>query len=93
MRLLLDCAEICRTSADFMIRGSDLHPHICRACAAVCARCADECDAMGDDPYLAACSEICRRSALTCAEMAGRAADTNSAAIVFLMISSSLIKT
>jgi hypothetical protein len=57
-----------------MIRGSDLHPHICRACAAVCARCADECDAMGDDPYLAACSEICRRCAISCAEMAGRAA-------------------
>ena len=30
VRLLLDCAEICRTSADFMIRGSELHPHICR---------------------------------------------------------------
>jgi hypothetical protein len=40
----------------------------------VCARCADECDAMGDDPYMAACSEICRRCALSCAEMAGRAA-------------------
>ena len=34
VRLLLDCAEICRTSADFMIRGSELHPHVCRACAA-----------------------------------------------------------
>jgi hypothetical protein len=74
VRLLLDCAEICRTSADFMIRGSELHPHICRACAAVCARCADECDAMGEDPYMAACSEICRRCALSCAEMAGAAA-------------------
>ena len=71
VRLLLDCAEICRTSADFMIRGSELHPHICRACAAVCARCADECDRDGEDPYLAACSEICRRCALSCAQMGG----------------------
>jgi hypothetical protein len=71
VRLLLDCAEICRTSADFMIRGSELHAHTCRACAAVCARCADECDRMGDDPYMAACSEICRRCALSCADMAG----------------------
>jgi hypothetical protein len=71
VRLLLDCAEICRTSADFMIRGSELHPHICRACAAVCARCADECDRDDEDPYLAACSEICRRCALSCAEMGG----------------------
>ena len=74
VRLLLDCAEICRTSADFMIRGSELHPHTCRACAAVCARCADECDRMGEDPYMAACSEICRRCALSCADMAGAAA-------------------
>lgn len=71
VRLLLDCAEICRTSSDFMIRGSELHPHVCRACAAVCARCADECDRFSDDPYMAACSEICRRCALSCAEMAG----------------------
>jgi hypothetical protein len=71
VRLLLDCADICRTSADFMIRGSELHQHTCRACAAICARCADECDKMGEDPYLAACAEICRRCAESCAEMAG----------------------
>jgi hypothetical protein len=71
VRLLLDCADICRTSADFMIRGSDLHQHTCRACAAICARCADECDRRGEDPYMAACAEICRRCAASCAEMAG----------------------
>lgn len=70
VRLLLDCSDICRTSADFMIRGSDQHQHTCRACAAICAHCADECDKQGDDPYLAACAEICRRSAESCAEMA-----------------------
>src|SRR5258706_16233216 len=26
IRLMAYCAQICRTSADFMIRGSDLHP-------------------------------------------------------------------
>ena len=71
VRLLLDCADICRTSADFMIRGSDQHRHTCRACAAICAQCADECDRQGEDPYLAACAEICRRCAASCAEMAG----------------------
>ena len=73
VRLLLDCAEICRTSADFMIRGSIMHPHTCRACAEVCSRCADECDRMGEDPYMAACAEICRRCAETCREMAATA--------------------
>jgi hypothetical protein len=71
VRLLLDCAEICRTSADFMIRGSDQHEHTCRACAAICAHCADECDRRGEDPYLSACAEICRRCAASCREMAG----------------------
>lgn len=71
VRLLLDCADICRTSADFMIRGSDQHQHTCRTCAAICTRCADECDKIGEDPYMAACAEICRRCATSCAQMAG----------------------
>ena len=31
LRLLMDCADICLTSAAFMIRGSDLHAHTCAA--------------------------------------------------------------
>ena len=42
--LLLDCAEICRTSAGFLLRGSGLHAETCRACARVCGACADWCD-------------------------------------------------
>jgi hypothetical protein len=71
VRLLLDCAEICSVSADFMIRGSELHAHTCQACAAICDRCADECDKLGQEPHLAACAEICRRCAESCREMAG----------------------
>jgi hypothetical protein len=70
VRLLLDCAEICRTSADFMIRGSEVHAHTCQACATICESCADACDQMGTDPYMAACAEICRRCAESCREMA-----------------------
>ena len=70
IRLLLDCVEICQTSANFMIRGSEVHGHTCEACAAVCERCADECDKLGEDPHMAACAEICRRCAETCREMA-----------------------
>lgn len=42
IRLLLDCAEICQTSANFMLRGSLLHTRTCGVCAeilrAVCRR-------------------------------------------------------
>jgi hypothetical protein len=44
LRLLLDCAEICATSANFMLRGSDLHRETCRVCAVVCENCATDCE-------------------------------------------------
>jgi hypothetical protein len=34
---LMDCVEICQTSADFMLRGSDEHGIVCRTCAEVCS--------------------------------------------------------
>jgi hypothetical protein len=71
LRLMLDCVEICRTSADFMLRGSELHTATCRACAEVCERCADDCERMRDDETMRRCAETCRRCAQSCAEMAG----------------------
>jgi hypothetical protein len=71
IRLLQDCAQICATSADFMLRGSDLHHHTCGACAEVCARCAEDCErlAEGDEP-MRRCAEECRRCAESCRRMA-----------------------
>ncbi len=70
LRLMLDCAQICQTSADFMMRGSDLHEHVCRACAEVCRRCAADCERLaGDDNRMAACAEQCRRCADSCEQM------------------------
>jgi hypothetical protein len=73
IRLLLDCAEICQTSANFMIRGSDLHARTCGVCAEVCERCAEDCERMGDDAQMKACAEICRRCADSCRRMASAA--------------------
>ena len=71
IRLLADCADICRTSAAFMARGSPLHPSICRACAEVCARCAESCERIGPgDPDMQACARSCRACAESCAQMA-----------------------
>jgi hypothetical protein len=71
VRLLLDCAEICHTSADFMLRGSDLHPLTCGVCAQVCERCADECERLGaTDPAMKRCAEACRRCAESCRDCA-----------------------
>ena len=73
LRLLMDCAEICLTSANFMLRASDLYRHTCAACAEVCRQCAAECAAMGDDPRMKALADTCRHCADSCAAMAGNA--------------------
>jgi hypothetical protein len=71
IRLLLDCADICRTSADFMLRGSQYHNRVCGTCAEVCSACAKDCEQMGDDQTMQACADMCRRCADSCRQMAG----------------------
>jgi hypothetical protein len=71
IRLLADCGQICATSADFMLRGSELHPRTCGVCAEVCARCAEDCERMADDDMMRRCAEECRRCAESCQRMAG----------------------
>ena len=69
IRLMADCAQICRTSADFMIRGSDLHTLTCGVCAEVCQRCADDCEQMADDAEMRRCVDTCRKCAESCRQM------------------------
>ena len=73
LRLLMDCAEICLVSANFMLRASDLHAHTCAACAEVCRRCAADCAQMGDDTRMKALADTCRHCADSCAARAGPA--------------------
>lgn len=69
--LLMDCAQICHTSADFMIRQSAHHADTCGTCAHVCAACADDCERLGqNDRMMQACAEACRRCAEECRQMA-----------------------
>jgi hypothetical protein len=70
LTLLLDCAEICQTSANFMLRGSDLHSRTCAVCAEVCERCAESCERFTDDAMMQQCAQVCRSCAQSCREMA-----------------------
>jgi hypothetical protein len=70
IRLLIDCAEACKTSVGFMIRESPFHPLTCGTCAQVCTACAEDCESMNDDELMQECVEICRRCATSCAAMA-----------------------
>ena len=71
---LVDCAEICRTSASFLLRGSHHHTATCRACAEVCRACEESCRKMGNDAMMQRCADACRRCAESCEKMAGIAA-------------------
>jgi hypothetical protein len=71
VRTLLDCAQACDTSRDFMLRGSELHHAYCGMCAQACERCAASCEALaGDDEVMRNCVEACRRCAESCRRMA-----------------------
>ena len=69
--LLLDCAQICATSADFMLRGSERHRQVCGVCADICDRCAGDCERLADgDATKMRCAQECRRCAESCRQMA-----------------------
>jgi hypothetical protein len=71
IRLLGICAEICQTSAAFMLSRTDLHTRTCAVCAEVCDRCAADCERFADDPTMRACADVCRVCATVCRRMAG----------------------
>ncbi|WP_207101143.1 four-helix bundle copper-binding protein [Paracoccus shandongensis] len=66
-RLMIACAEICQTSANFMLIGTDHHKRTCAVCAEVCEECARSCEQVGD---MQDCVDACRRCAESCRKMA-----------------------
>jgi hypothetical protein len=69
--ILTDCAQICVTSADFMLRESRLHAQVCGVCTDACEACAKSCETMNDDEMMQACIDACNRCAQECRQMAG----------------------
>ena len=67
-RLMLACAEICRTTAAILSIGVPQHARVCAACAAICTACADSCTSMKD---MEDCARACRDCAASCSDMAG----------------------
>lgn len=65
-RLMTNCAELCQTSANFMLTNSPVHAVVCAACAEVCDACALSCERIGD---MEDCADTCRRCATSCATM------------------------
>ncbi len=72
LKALIDCAQICTVSADFMSRDSSIHSSVCGACADACLACAKSCDQLADDETMKLCADVCRRCEESCRKMAGQ---------------------
>lgn len=69
VNLLVDCAKMCNTNADFMIRNSPYYSQTCGMTADICDECADSCDRFDED-FMKDCANMCKRCAESCREMA-----------------------
>jgi hypothetical protein len=73
-RLMMNCAEICQTSVNFMLSHSAFSSQICGVCAETCEACAESCEQIGD---MEDCARTCRECAKHCRQMAGAEANEN----------------
>ncbi len=68
INMLIDCARICQTSADFLSRSSDSHRVTCEACKKICEKCAEDCRKMSDKEMIY-CAEMCEKCVKSCEKM------------------------
>lgn len=68
LSLMLNCAQLCETTARFMLSASTLHTELCALCAKVCGACAQSCAQLEG---MEACEAACRACAQSCREVAG----------------------
>ena len=67
--LLLDCAEICQTTANSLTRDSPQHIVVCDACARICEVCARDCETFQADSQMERCGRTCKICAVSCHDM------------------------
>ena len=71
-KLMMNCAEICQTSLNFMLSDSTLRHSVCAVCAEVCEACALSCERVGQ---MNECIKACNLCAEKCRQMAGNQMD------------------
>lgn len=66
-RMMIDCAVICATAADFMMHKSQFQREMCALCGSICETCATDCEKRDG---MEECVEACIACAKSCAAMA-----------------------
>jgi hypothetical protein len=74
IRLCLDCADACATTARIVIRQTAPDLRVMRAvveaCAAACQACGDECERhAAHHEHCRICAEVCRRCEQACNDL------------------------
>ncbi|MCE7914192.1 MAG: four-helix bundle copper-binding protein [Nitrosomonas sp. PRO4] len=64
-RLMMSCAELCQTSANFLLSGFHQNT-LCGICADICEACAMDCERIGG---MEECVQACKKCAETCRQM------------------------
>lgn len=68
----MDCSQLCRLTASYMSRASELTGMICQLCAEICEACGDECGKHEMD-HCQECARACHHCADECRRMASQA--------------------
>jgi len=68
--MLLECALICQQAVAYMSMDAQYAKDLCKLCATICDKCAQDCDMFKDD-HCKKCADICRQCANECRMMAG----------------------
>jgi hypothetical protein len=77
MSTMMDCAEVCGTTAKLMLRSSQFHQRMCEICAEICDACARDCERLADgDETMLECADVCRTCAESCRQMASERSRT-----------------
>lgn len=69
IKVLQDCATICKTNLDFMLSDSEFADNVSGLCAQICDATADSCEEF-DDEHMMALARLARKTAQTCRNMA-----------------------
>lgn len=70
VRTCVDCASICKSASEIVIKSGPFSDLICTACADACKRCGDACEKHADhDPIMKQCAAECRRCEKACRMM------------------------
>jgi hypothetical protein len=74
IRLCLDCTDVCTATVAVISRRTAYEEAVTapllEACAATCARCAEECEHHADThPHCGICAQACRRCEQACREL------------------------